>query len=106
LDRTPGGLLTTAANGFLTALDPEIMLQCLVQLASDPSLARTMGRCGREFVLEKHSAERLRDEIEQLYFDLAAESSSDRLRHLAQYWKVAPLRLAHQVMDRHSLSSS
>jgi len=77
------GQPTEAANGFLTALDPEMVLASLERLATEPERARTMGQCGRRFALEMHSAERLRDEIEDLYLHLAAESSSARLRNFA-----------------------
>jgi glycosyltransferase involved in cell wall biosynthesis len=71
-----------AANGFLTALDPHLVLACLERLAADPELARAMGARGQRFALEMHSADRLREEIENLYFDLVAESSSSRLRNM------------------------
>jgi hypothetical protein len=68
-------------------------LACLERLAADAELARTMGECGRQFALEMHSADRLRDEIENLYFDLAAESSSLRLRSLASSSRRNPLSI-------------
>jgi len=81
LRRGVGGV-AEARNGFLTAPDPEMLLGCLERLAADAELTRTMGKCGQQFAMEMHSADRLRDEIEDLYFRLVAESSSARLRNL------------------------
>jgi len=83
LRRSGDGQSAEAANGFLTASDPKSVITCLERLAADQELARSMGQCGRRFALEMHSAERLHEEIENLYFDLAAKSSSARLRNLA-----------------------
>jgi hypothetical protein len=87
------GGVVEAANGFLSAPDPGMLLACLERLAGDSELARTMGECGRQFALEMHSADRLRDEIENLYFDLAAKSSSLRLRSLASSSRRDPLSI-------------
>jgi UDP-N-acetylmuramyl pentapeptide phosphotransferase/UDP-N-acetylglucosamine-1-phosphate transferase/glycosyltransferase involved in cell wall biosynthesis len=95
-----------AANGFLTPSDPETILACLERLAADPELARTMGQCGRRFALEMHSAERLQEEIENLYFDLAAESSSPRLRNLAWGSGRCPAEPEPNFKDQRGLPSS
>jgi glycosyltransferase involved in cell wall biosynthesis len=59
-----------AANGFLTPLEVNPMLDCLEFLGANPDIAREMGTVGREVALAYYSDDRLQTDIETLYFDL------------------------------------
>jgi len=59
-----------AGNGFLTPLEASPMLDCLEFLAANPDEALAMGRAGRSFALARYSDNRLKTDIENLYFDL------------------------------------
>jgi glycosyltransferase involved in cell wall biosynthesis len=104
LRRANASGVAEAANGFLTTLNPGEILACLERLAADAELARTMGNCGRQFALERHSADRLREEIENLYFDLATQSSSVRLRSLASSSRRASLPIGPTPQSPAALS--
>jgi glycosyltransferase involved in cell wall biosynthesis len=68
-----------AGNGFLTPLDADPMLDCLEFLARNPDAALAMGSVGQSFALTHYSDNRLRTEIENLYFDL-----------LGSAWRATP----------------
>jgi len=59
-----------AGNGFLTPLEAGPMLDCLEFLAANSDVALAMGNAGRSFALAHYSQDRLRADIETLYFDL------------------------------------
>ena len=56
-----------ANNGFIVERKAEAILECLTRLAADPSLRETMGRTGREHAIHNWTADRLVNEIKQLY---------------------------------------
>ena len=59
-----------AGNGFLTPPEVSPMLECLEFLAANPDVALAMGNAGRSFALANYSDNRLKNDIENLYFDL------------------------------------
>ena len=71
-----------AANGFLTPLVSNPMLNCLNFLARHPAEARSMGKVGHSFALTQHSDKRLQAEIERLYFDLLGSAHLAKRREL------------------------
>lgn len=63
-----GEVCRNGENGFLLRLgDQSGLVEALVRLASDPSLARTMGENGRRSVRELFPVERMVDELDSLY---------------------------------------
>jgi len=59
-----------AGNGFLTPLEATPMLDCLEFLAANSDVASAMGNAGRSFALAHYPENRLKTDIETLYFDL------------------------------------
>jgi glycosyltransferase involved in cell wall biosynthesis len=59
-----------AGNGFLTPLEVGPILHCLEFLAANSDVALEMGSEGRSFALAHYSEDRLKTDIEALYFDL------------------------------------
>ena len=61
-----------AQNGLLVSpdADAEVILSCLKQLQRDPLVREAMGKAGRDFVLNRHSSERLLGDISSLYMEL------------------------------------
>ena len=69
-----------AGNGFLTPLEARPILDCLEFLAKNHDVALAMGSVGRSFALAHYSENRLRSDIEKLYFDLL-DSACPATRH-------------------------
>jgi glycosyltransferase involved in cell wall biosynthesis len=69
-----------AGNGFLTPLEARPILDCLEFLAKNHEVALAMGNVGRSFALAHYSENRLRTDIENLYFDLL-DSACPAIRH-------------------------
>ena len=69
-----------AGNGFLTPLEARPILDCLEFLAENHDVASAMGSVGRSFALAHYSEDRLRTDIENLYFDLL-DTASPVVRH-------------------------
>jgi glycosyltransferase involved in cell wall biosynthesis len=69
-----------AGNGFLTPLEARPILDCLEFLAKNHDVASAMGSVGRSFALAHYSENRLRTDIENLYFDLL-DSAYPAIRH-------------------------
>ena len=61
---------TQAANGFLTAASPEVILYCIRELMDTPALAAEMGQQGRALSLGNFDQDRLAYELGDLYEDL------------------------------------
>jgi len=68
---------TQAANGFLTAAAPEVIVACIEKLSSSPGLAKEMGDEGRSFALANYSQERLSCEVLSLYRELEKLRKTD-----------------------------
>lgn len=66
-----------AGNGFLTPPSASGIITCLEMLARDRALAARMGREGQLFVRRRFRAERLLQDIEALYTEVAAEAGID-----------------------------
>jgi len=58
-------------NGILVPRDPRLIAKATDYLLHRPDLRMAMGRAGREFVRARYSSERLANELEQLYLQLA-----------------------------------
>jgi glycosyltransferase involved in cell wall biosynthesis len=58
-------------NGILVPRDSLRIAEAAEYLLLRPELRREMGRCGREFVRNRYSCNRLADDLEHLYVQLA-----------------------------------
>jgi glycosyltransferase involved in cell wall biosynthesis len=58
-------------NGMLVPRDSRRISEAAQYLLLRPDLRREMGRCGREFVRNRYSCNRLADDLEHLYIQLA-----------------------------------
>ncbi len=65
---------TEAANGFLTASSPEVIVACIKKLLDMPGLAQKMGNEGREFVMANYDQGRLACDLTEVYQCLLSES--------------------------------
>jgi glycosyltransferase involved in cell wall biosynthesis len=70
IEADPSFRVIRAGNGFLTPLEVGPMLQCLEFLAANSDVALAMGNAGRSFAHAHYSEDRLKTDIEALYFDL------------------------------------
>ena len=88
-----------AGNGFLTPLEVSPMLDCLEFLAANPDVALSMGNAGRSFALAHYSDNRLKNDIENLYFDLLGSTC------VAPPTEERPLFRDGQSLSKHTYSS-
>lgn len=58
-------------NGILVPRDLEILTDAVTYLIENPDLRRCMAQAGRRFVAPRYSAQRLADDLETLYLELA-----------------------------------
>jgi glycosyltransferase involved in cell wall biosynthesis len=65
--------MTIFKNGILVPRDAEVLLRAVQYLVERPSLRKSMGLVGREFVKDKFSYSRLADDLEKLYLSIAEE---------------------------------
>ena len=73
LHELPNGMGFRAANGFLNSRVPEVLLDCIEQIAKEPEAARQMASIGRAFALDRFSIQRLVEEMNLLYHTLLAK---------------------------------
>ena len=74
LHELPNGMGFRAANGFfLNSRVPDILLDCIEQVAKEPDAARQMASVGRAFALDRFSIQRLVEEMTLLYQTLLAK---------------------------------
>ena len=73
LHELPNGMGFRAANGFLNSRVPEVLLDCIEQIAKEPEAARQMASVGRAFALDRFSIQRLVEEMNLLYQTLLAK---------------------------------
>lgn len=59
-----------AANGYLTPRRADALLHAIDRMVSDRSQSREMGAQGRQFVRERFAANRLVNDMRELYFEL------------------------------------
>lgn len=59
-------------NGILARSDPVLLARAVQFLSADAELRARMGACGREFVAQRFTAQRLADDLERLYAELRA----------------------------------
>lgn len=70
----PAAMGFKAANGIMTAINPEALLYAVELLTNDRAGAHRMGEAGRQFVRERFAAPRLVAEISALYRALLTET--------------------------------
>ncbi|MBV8207626.1 MAG: glycosyltransferase [Acidobacteria bacterium] len=75
---TPGGSVQ-CRNGILTPCDAEAMMEAIVRLALNPSLAAKMGNAGREYALRNYSVEGFISSMEALYRNLLGEDVPEQI---------------------------
>ena len=73
LQELPNGMGFRAANGFLNSRVPEVLLDCIEQIAKEPETAKKMASVGRAFALDRFSIQRLVEEMNLLYQTLLAK---------------------------------
>jgi len=73
LHELPNGMGFRAANGFLNSRVPEVLLDCIEQIAKEPETAKKMASVGRAFALDRFSIQRLVEEMNLLYQTLLAK---------------------------------
>ena len=56
-----------AANGFLTATNPDVMVACLEKLKCSPELAKQMGKEGQALAFANYDQGRLACDLSELY---------------------------------------
>jgi glycosyltransferase involved in cell wall biosynthesis len=68
-----GDIVTSRSGRLVPAGDPRSFAAALCELAQDPERRRELGREARERVRETFSADRLLDDVSELYAELLAE---------------------------------
>jgi glycosyltransferase involved in cell wall biosynthesis len=58
-------------NGILIPSDSSVLTSALTFLRDRPELRQTMGQAGRDFLRSRFTAQRLADDLETLYIEIA-----------------------------------
>ena len=60
-------VITNGVDGLLVEQSPELIAEAVIQLISNPKIARSMGEAGHKKVREKYSWSSLAEKTEQAY---------------------------------------